>query len=219
MLKRAVLVLFFSILSTTTANAVVIQYGDVAHSSYATGISGIDLNAFGFGQYDLFFVSNREQTINGWNALASVYSSFMSPDIFPNVANSEELAHLLKREIVRNFNDGNIGFVSGLVVPSSTSYEYHDRFDEQNILLVYRSLSPDTVEGTFASRNPITGEWGTNDLVGNMFSNHVHAGSNGYYWAVVTSVPEPTAFCLIMLGYGAMLYSRRRRNPTEESDF
>ena len=86
-------------LASNAPAAITLQFDDVANPAYATGLQGIDLTALGYGTYDVFFVSGRQETTDGWNAVLAAYGGVMSADIYPNAANSELLSQLIKREI------------------------------------------------------------------------------------------------------------------------
>jgi len=196
-------------------NAATIEFNDTNNPNHATAVNGIDLTSYGYGQYDVFFVSNRENITDGWSSLENAYSSVFSPDIYPLTSNSEELSHLIKREIVRNFND-TISMISGYSDPGASSYESHSAHGyvpgTQYILIPYRT-GGNGVEGTFL-RNNLESGWGSDDLTTNTFSNGVNSGTDRNYWAVITpsAVPVPAAVWLFGSGLIGLLGFARKKS-------
>jgi hypothetical protein len=172
------------------AGSATLIFEDATHPDFPTAIENIDLTLYGFGRYDVFFVSGREQTVDGWGATEAVYRSDFTSDVFPNVSDSSEFSHLIKREIVRALNANSILFISGLSSPGTQTFEHHTNIEGgQQILLPYLLKTTggiNSIEGTFATKSIATGEWGTDDLVGNLFNASLNAGSSAHYWGIVT---------------------------------
>ena len=208
------------------ANAAALHFGDTNYPLYPTSVTGIDLTVYGFGQYDVFFVSNREDDTqggiapDGWGTVEAVYGSDFATDIFPSVPNSELLSHHIKRELVRTFNDNSIDLISGIADPGGSSYEHHSASGVQDILIPYRIGAPGSakegeVQGTFL-RNGLSGSWGPDDLTTNTFSKGLNSGieSGRTYWAIVTNatvVPIPPALWLFGTGLIGLIGMARRR--------
>ena len=224
-LLGAVCTLLLALISIS-AHAAALHYDDTTNPLYPTSVTGIELTIYGFGHYDVFFVSNREDasgefTPDGWGNVEAVYGSDFATDIFPSVPNSELLSHHIKRELVRTFNDNSIDLISGIADPGGSSYEHHSESGVQYILIPYRIGAPGTnkegeVQGTFL-RNELSGGWGPDDLTTNTFSKGLNSGieSGRTYWAIVTNatvVPLPAALWLFCTGLLGLLGMARRRS-------
>ena len=213
-------------LISISAHAAALHFDDPNNPLYPTSVTDIDLTIYGFGQYDVFFVSNREDASggiapDGWEAVEAAYGSDFAADIFPNVPNSELLSHHIKRELVRTFNDNSIDLISGIADPGGSSYEHHSASGVQHVLIPYQigapgSIKEGEVQGTFLG-NDLSGGWGPDDLTTNTFSKGLHSGieSGRTYWAIVTNttvVPIPPALWLFGSGLlGLIGVSKRKK--------
>jgi len=213
-------------LISISAHAAALHYDDTNNPSYPTSVTGIDLTIYGFGQYDIFFVSNREDNTqggiapDGWETVEAVYGSDFATDIFPSVTNSELLSHHIKRELVRIFNENSIDLISGIADPGGSSYEFHSASGVQDILIPYRIGAPGTtkegeVQGTFLT-NGLSGDWGPDDMTTNTFSKGLNSGieSGRTYWTIVTNttvVPIPPALWLFGSGLLGLIGVARKK--------
>ena len=141
---KSLCVFFLLVLITFTpriASSTLIEFSDPGDSGFATAIRGINLTSYGFNHYDVLFVSARQETVDGWNAVSAAYAPRFTADVYPNVPDSQMFSHLIKRAIVRAFNALKVDLVSGIAGPGGTTFEHHTTsLGEQSIRLPYRMV-------------------------------------------------------------------------------
>ena len=209
------------IFSASSAVGGALSFADGAHPLFQTSVEEIDVTTEGFGRYDVFFVSGREQIVDGWSTMESSYATAISQEMYPNVVDSAELAHLIKRYLVQLFNNLSVINVSGKSGALADDYEFNtDSEENQYLLIPYMSDGECCIGGTFLTKELAPGLWGPDDLVGNLFSATRTAGSRGFYWVIVTSaigVNEPNMtgavlFFVIMFGMLSVYRKYREGN-------